>query len=100
MVVTYNVANPSMKVTWQTDSYNCTFSSMFPDVNAIFTGCIDPSSTPPSDSDITSPVQASKDLCLQFSTTSSTCQKCIGGYFVGTNGVCLQNSLCPAGRFI
>ena len=90
MVVTYNVANPSMKVTWETDSYNCTFSSSFPDVNAVFTGCIDPSAIPPSNGgDGTTTDQSSNGLCLSFSTTSSACQQCIAGYFVGTNGLCL-----------
>jgi hypothetical protein len=50
LVVTYNVGTPNMKITWQTDSYECPYSSSFPDVNTIFTGCAGPSTNPASGS--------------------------------------------------
>lgn len=93
-----------MKVTWETDPYNCTFSAIYPDVNSVFTGCGVPTSTPASGgsgsgSDSGS-WQSSDGPCLVLDPSTSKCNLCTGGYFLNSNGVCTPNSLCEPGKYI
>ena len=76
----------SINVKYDSDQFQCPFSSEFSDYNGVFAGCsnILPTYGFP---------------CINYDTTVGTCNACANTWTLDRNGVCIQDTSCPRGQF-
>jgi len=79
-------SNQYISIKFKTDQYQCPYSSDYSDYNGVFQGC-------------STIVPTQGFPCINFDNAIMTCLACYPPYIANPQGVCIQDTSCPGGKY-
>lgn len=80
------VSSPLLRLTFQSDTFQCPFGSDTLDYNGVFPTC-------------STQVASSGFPCISFNNILSRCQTCFTGWVPNGIGICVQNTQCGSNQY-